>query len=152
MESSRQFSLSTCFSMAPEALRILKADWFFSSEKKQRDHVSGLHLVPSAKALALPWKIKQVADQLSRGGKIYSLVEKTIIKERHAHISSYVSSSASITCQIPEQNSFLFSIHDWRQFWMTKSTAEEHIMKTKCQKVFRKRLNVAQEKAARFRH
>lgn len=73
-------------------------------------------------------------------------------KERHAQILSYVSSSASITCQIPEQNSLLFSIHDWRQFWMTKSTAEEHIMKTKCQKVFRKRLNAAREKAACFRH
>jgi len=29
---------------------------------------------------------------------------------------------------------------------------EECIMKTKCQKTFRKRLNVAQEKAACFRH
>lgn len=152
MESSHQSSTTTCCSMALEALIIWKADWFFSSERKQRDHVSGLHLLPSTKVLALPWKIKQVADQLRAAGKIYSLAKKDHHKERHAQISLYISSSVSITCQIPEQNSFLVSIRDWSQFWTTKSIAEECIMKTKCQKMFRKRLNVGQEKATCFRH
>lgn len=79
MEGSHQSSMTTCHSMALEALRILKTDSF--PQRNKRDHVSDLHLLPSAKVLALPWNTEKAADQLSREEKFYLLVEDTIIRK-----------------------------------------------------------------------